>query len=290
MRIAVTAVLIAASSGLAAASSVAWLSYPGSARSLAQAGGLGVMTEGAESLGLNPAGLADLDSGMEAQVSYAQWPAEIDTQGGLIAFRSGDAGFGARFNYVDYGTVQGYNESLQADGSLHPSDYDAVVGAAWRFGDLALGAAGHWLEESLTPQVYGSSPAFEAGAKLGLSPRVVTSVSLLDAGSTLNGSGLPTSVRGGIMVQSLENNAWSAGLEASFPLAGGLQPDVYLAGRWQAAGALALFGGLGILGNNAGDFETLGASFEFRQLALDYGFRSAGAVGVVNELSLRLNV
>jgi hypothetical protein len=289
IRILIATVLSAAGTAQAQ-SGAAWLGYSSSGANLAEAGGLGVMADGADAMGVNPAGLGSLAGNGIVQAGYAQWPGQINVQTGQAAVRTGVGVVGAQATWIDFGNINAYTvdpvNGVQQTGSMHPSASDVGLAFGSQIGPLALGLAAHMATEDLVGQGSTSAPAVDAGARMDVLPSMTAAVSLMDAGGSLDGSSLPTALRTGLALRSPKADTWEVGVEASSPLTGG-QADLLGAFRYHVAAPLTLrvgwIQGQGI----AGDWS-MGASFQMGVIGLDYGFRQIQGFDPINQLTVRV--
>jgi hypothetical protein len=280
---------LAAASTAQAQSGAAWLGYSTGARNLAEAGGLGSMAQGADGLGLNPAALADLSGNGEVDASYSLWPGDISVQHGEAAVRTGLGVLGVHGSWVDFGNIGSYavGQTVEATGgSTNPHASDVGLGLGGHISRLALGVSGHMVMQDLTGQGTSSVMAFDAGARMDLLPTVTAAVSLLNLGGSLDGSSLPTAVRGGLAVRAAHDGGWELGVEASDPLAGG-GSDFLAAFRYQVARVLTLRTGW-LQGQGITGAWSMGVSFQLGVVGLDYGFRQMSGFDPINSFTLSL--
>jgi len=289
IRILIATVLSAAAPA-GAQSGAAWLGYSSSGANLAEAGGLGVMAQGADSMGLNPAGLAGLAGDGAVQASYAQWPGEINVQTGQAAMRTGVGVVGVQASWIDFGNINAYSvdpvNGVQQTGSMHPNASDFGLALGSQVGRLALGLSAHVVTEDLVGQGSSSTPAVDAGARMDVLPSMTAAVSLINAGGSVDGAALPTALRTGLSLRSPRGDGWELGVEASTPMAGG-QADLLSALRYHVAAPLTLRGGW-IQGQGIAGAWSLGASFQLGVLGLDYGFRQIQGFNPINHLTVRM--
>lgn len=274
-----------------AQSGASWMGYANSGRNLAEGGGLGVMASGADGMGLNPAALDALPGGGQVQASYAQWPGEIGVQYGQAALRTGFGVLGVQGSWVDFGNidaygVDAYNGVQATGGSMHPHASDLGLGLGGHLGRVSLGAEAHMLSEDLVGQGTSSAAAIDAGLRMEVLRSMTASVSLLNAGQSLDGSALPTAVRGGLALSSPSGDGWELGVEASSPTDGG-QSDLLGAVRYQVAAPVILRAGW-MQGAGQDGTWSAGVSFQLGMVGVDYGFRQVQNFNPVNQFTLRL--
>jgi hypothetical protein len=284
--------MIAAASQAFAAGGASWLSYPTSARNVAEAGGLGVMAEGTHSLRLNAAGLASLQGQGEVSLSHSSWAADIRAEHLGVALKApmGVASFGG--SWIDFGGIQGYRlgaSGVEETGTLRPSAGTFEGAWAWALpgSGLKLGIGGGMLMQDLDGTRMSSAPTFEAGLRYDgpFALRVAASASNL--GPELDGSPQPSQMRAGI--------AWGggqgpvlAGIEVSNQGFLGVSPDLAAALRVRLAGPLSAHGGWQQLSGAAGS-PSFGLSFNAAgRWDMDYAFREQSGFGPTHHLSLSL--
>ncbi|HXB97502.1 MAG TPA: hypothetical protein VNZ54_05570 [bacterium] len=284
------ATVLSTAAPAAASTGAAWLGYSSSGANLAEAGGLGVMADGADSMGLNPAGLASLAGDGAVQAGYAQWPGQINVQTGQAALRTGVGVLGASVSWVDFGNINAYTvdpvNGVQQTGSMHPNASDVGLDLGSQVGRLALGLGAHLVTEDLVGQGSNSAPAVDAGARMDVIPSMTAAVSLINAGGSLDGSALPTALRTGLALRSPRGDSWEIGVEASTPLSGG-QADLLGAFRYHVAAPLTLRAGW-IQGQGISGDWSMGASFQMEMIGLDYGFRQIQGFDPINQVTVRV--
>jgi hypothetical protein len=293
-----SSLLVLAAVGFAAtqvhASGASWLSYPRSARNVAEAGGLGVMGTGLNAPGLNPAGLSEMTAKGQLQLSHSSWAADIRAEHLGAAFAGpGSSVLGFSGTWVDFGGIQGY--ALEAGGglsethSIHP--YAGSLSAAWA-GPVAgsgwqAGVGASLLQQSLDGKSTAMAPALEAGVTGRLGGGFKLGLSALNIGGDLDGSPLPLQARLGLAWASAMGGV-QLGVEAADQSRGARQPDLFAALRLRVAqGLSAHLGWQQLEGAQAQPSGGLSFSVSERW-DLDYGFRQQGDVGGTHHLSLGL--
>lgn len=277
-----------------ASTGAAWLSYPRSARNVAEAGGLGVMGSGLNALSLNSAGLADLKGQGQVQLSHSSWAADIRAEHLGAATQAPWGGvLGLSGSWIDFGAVQGY--ALKAGGGLEETrsirPHAAAVTAAWAGAvagpRLRLGLGASLLQQSLDGQSNAMAPSAEAGLKADLAAGFSLGVSLLNAGASLDGSALPLQTRVGLAWGS-PGGGMLLGLELADQSRLARTPDVLAALRVRLAQGLSAHLGWQQL-EGASAQPSGGLSFSVGgRWDLDYAFRQQGDVGATHHLSLGL--
>lgn len=276
-------------SSAAAATGAAWLSYPGSAANVAEAGGLGVMAGGSESMGLNPAGLAAHPGQGEIHFSHSAWAADIRSES-LGAAVAGPAGstVGLAGRWVDFGSVQGYRlgaSGAEATGAIQPSAGSLDLAAAKPLGSsgLVVAAGAGVVTQNLEGRESSSAATAQAGLLAPLGAGWRASLSAVNLGGSLDGSDLPGQVRLGLAFQG-------AGLVVAAELAEGIhaavRPDLQAAVRYRFNQALSLRAGWAELADAEG-YGSLGVGFQLPLgWNIDYAFRSQGSLGASHHLGL----
>lgn len=283
--------LLALAPVLRAQSGAAWMGYSSSARNLAEAGGLGSMADGTDSLGLNPAGLAELPGKGELAASYSLWPGQIAVQNLQGALRGSLGVLAVHGSWIDFGNIGAYTvdpiSGVQATGgSMNPHASDVGLGLETHFGRVAAGLSGHVLMEDLVSQGTSSALAMDAGARMDVLPQLTAAVSLVNLGQSLDGSPLPTALRTGLALRGAQGSGWELGVEASNPMVGG-QADLAAAFRYKIASAVTLRAGW-LQGQGLAGSWSMGASFQLGIVGADYGFRQLPGFDPVQDFSLRL--
>jgi hypothetical protein len=272
------------------AGGAAWLSYPQSARAVAEAGGLGVLSEGLHAVGSNPAGLAELPGAGQLQLSHSGWAADIRSENLGVASQSAFGAVALSGTWVDFGGIQGYgfasNGSLQATQTLHPSA--GALHGTWAHQvfspGISLGVGLSVLQQDLDGTQSAQAFAGDAGLKAELGAGFTGALSLLNAGSQLGGSDLPTELRAGL--------AWSS---SAFPVSLGVElagqrgassSDVRSALRLRLAEGLQARLGFAQLAGAAPE-ASLGFSFTVAgRWDLDYAFRQQADLGATHHIGL----
>lgn len=271
-----------------AASGAAWLSYPSSARNVAEAGGVGVLADGVQSLGLNPAGLALGSSKGEAQISHSSWAADIQAEHMSAAFQMGDSRLALGGTWVDFGAIQGYRYDAQLgnipEGQIRPSAGAVGLSLARNFGaQLEAGVTGQLLMQDLTGGGMSNTPALDMGLRASLGWGLNAGLSLVHLGGTLDGSSLPTALRLGLAYRPTQGRL-EAGVEANRRM-DAEQPDVAVALRLHLGQALVARAGWLQLAGQA-TLPSVGASFNVGSWTLDYAYRGSESLGASHHLGI----
>jgi hypothetical protein len=259
---------------------------------VAEAGGLGVMSQGLNALSANPAGLADA-SGGEAQLSHSNWAADIRVENLGAAVQSPYGALALAGTWVDFGGIQGYNVNqaggLDATQTLHPNA--GSIQAAWAapalHQGLRFGVALSVVSQSLDGQKSALAPAADAGLKADLGLGFTAAASLLHAGGQLDGSELPTQARVGL-AWAHEGFPVELGVELG-GLRGAANPDIHSALRARLAHGLNAHLGWEQLSGAAAE-ASAGLSFQVTQRwDLDYAFRQQADLGATHHVGLSLH-
>lgn len=264
-----------------AGTGAAWLAYPSSARNVAEAGGLGVMADGLQSLGLNPAGLATGAFNGEAQISHSSWGTDISAEHVAGSFKVGQSRLAVGGSWVDFGAIQGYRYDAVLgnipEGQLRPSAGALGLSLARQFGSrVEAGFTGQWLMQDLTGGGPSSAAAFDMGLRSRLAYGFNAGLSLVHLGSSLDGSDLPTAVKMGLAFRS-DASRLEAGVEGNRVL-GSEMLDVAGVLRLHLGEMLVARAGWLQLSGQATQ-PSFGASFKVKAWTLDYAYRSNVSLG-----------
>lgn len=279
-------------SGALASTGAAWLSYPSSAANVAEAGGLGVMAVGSESLGLNPAGLVLRPGQGQIHFSHSAWAAEIRSEALGLAL-AGPAGstVGLAGRWVDFGAVQGYQlgaSGAEAAGSLRPSAGSLELAVAKPLGSsgLAVAVGAGLLTQNLVGRENSLAATGQAGLLAPLGAGWRASLAAVNLGSSLDASELPSQVRLGLAFEAAD---WMLGVELAEGLRGAVRPDMQAALRLRFNQALSLRAGWSELADAEG-YGSLGFGFELPLgWTIDYAFRAQGSLGASHHVGLALH-
>jgi hypothetical protein len=279
-----------------------WLDIPTDARVAALAGAGGALLGGVESLGLNSAGLADIQ-GTQLLLTQDFWAQGISEEHlGVGQKLSEDSGAGFSFDYLGFGSVDTYSIGTNgvpvAQGTLSPNAMNLTAGYGWAaMPALSVGGELKLLLENLSGTM-GSSVAADLGALYDLKDAgVKLGLMVNNVGTNLNQAALPTQV-------SLAA-AWQTDLQKAVKGDDGQTLSVMTQGDLETADMglstlevgseywydhlLALRAGfrLAPYGNLSGlSGLTLGAGFRYQKMELSYAFVSLGEFGASNQISL----
>jgi len=260
--------LMAAVNVQAETTGASWLLMPTDARSAALAGATGAWSEGAESLGTNPAGLADTN-GTDALFTHAFWAQNVSREHLGVAHRMGDKwSLGLSADYVGYGSIDSYtvvNGVPVANGTLKPNDLAVGLGGGVKLSQaFSVGAQVKMLREDLGG-VKGSAAAGDIGGSF-TSKDMKIALSVVNVGDKLNEASLPT----------------TGSLAASYKLH--LAETTKNGKAVQQNLGIMAQGDLGLIDSNQNAFSA-GAEFRYAELlAVRVGYRGA-KVGDLTGLS-----
>lgn len=270
-----------------------FLNVPSSAVSLAQASALGAVSGGLESLGINPAGLAGLDT---PQLGFTHSLLIEDASlehvvAGMGLERGGAVALGV--DYLNYGSVDSYRVDaggqLSKGEVLHPSALALnLVWARFLVRGVSLGAAMKTVTENLGG---GSSTGLALDLGLQWHPGLGGlgfGFSLIDFGGGLQGEQLPSQAR--------LSTAYEFGPALALPLrisADGLfnvadrgSAQAFMAAEIRPLPFAALRAGYNLAGTDGPTGLALGAGLHRGWLALDYAYAFAGDLGPTQRFSL----
>jgi len=271
-----------------AGNGAAWLAYPSSARNVAEAGGLGVMADGLQSLGINPAGLAAGSFQGEAQISHSSWAGDISAEHAAGSFKMGENRAAISGSWVDFGAIQGYRyDSLLGnvpEGQLRPVAGALGLSLARKIGTrVEAGVTTQWLMQDLTGRGASSAAAVDMGLRASLGLGINGALSLVHLGSSLDGSDLPTALKVGLAYRSVTSR-FELGVEGNRVLGSELL-DVAGAARLHLGTALVVRAGWLQLAGQA-TLPSLGASFRVGTWTLDYAYRSNVSLGASHHIGI----
>lgn len=175
-------------------SGAAWLGLPTDASSAALAGAVGAWNQGVDSLGVNPAGLAETKD-TEAAFTHAFWAQGVSQEHlGLSHAFNPKFSLALSFDYVGFGSIDGYAVNTGgvpvANGKIDPNAMNLGVGCGIRLSKLfSLGAEATMVRENLTGTA-GSTEAGDLGVLLH-SRGFKVGLSVGNFGGTVNGAALP---------------------------------------------------------------------------------------------------
>jgi hypothetical protein len=218
-------VVVAASD--AGRSAADFLNIGQGARAAAMGGAYTAVSEGATAAYWNPAGLANMERA-EVALGHFSWYQDITVEQACIALpiMSGDAALAASVTYVNYGTIDGYDEAGAFTGEL--TAYDIVGGVSVGYGlsdRLSVGVTGKIVNQKLD-EYSASALAADFGVKYTFS-KVSVAAAIMNVGSDMTfdevSENLPTSIKLGLAAEP-----FSSGLMASMEVEKRLDGDIVL--------------------------------------------------------------
>lgn len=266
-----------------------WLGVLNSgARSTGMAGALAADTGSLDSLGSNPAGLANLRL---AQASFTHNLLILDSSSDHLALGYSpmdSAGLALGLDYVNFGSVDLYsidaNGLPRPEGQAQPSAYSANLnwGQALGLGlDLGLGAK--WISQTLNGQA-ASTVAGDAGLRWGTPIQGLgIGLSLLNFGGQLFGANLPTETRLGA-AYDLEH--FDLALDVSWVPADQSGPIAVAGAEIKPFDFLAIRGGYRQGGADSASGPAVGLGLSFGWGRLDYAYNMVGAFARTQQFSL----
>jgi hypothetical protein len=139
-----------------------FLSVVSDARAGAMGGAMTSLEMRSGSLFFNPAGMANLNTFLDASLSANEWIADINHLGVALALRPADGGygvFGFSVQAVDYGTVMGTvvantDKGYEDTGNLEASGFAIGVGYANALSDrFSVGGQVKWVRQNLAQNI-----------------------------------------------------------------------------------------------------------------------------------------
>lgn len=287
LALAVAAPRARAEAASAGAQPFSFLGLDSSARAAALGGAYTAISDDANALQYNPAGLGRLTRN-EASFMHNLYFQSAAQDHAAVAFLPG---FGLSADVLNYGTLTRttYSSPDGNQGTFSISDTALSAGYGRAFGPLALGAAGKWLRESNDGTV-GTAVAADAGALLDVpgAPGLRLGAAAQNIGGRVrfqsDGEALPATVRAGA--------AWSF---AAFGQDNVLAVDGFKEGTDRArlsAGAETVAGGSLALRagfttrNDAGIGLSAGVGWRGQAWAIDYALAPYGDLGLTHRVGL----
>jgi len=120
------------------------------ARAASLGGAYTALAEGSDAGWWNPAGLARLDRG-QFSVGHFMWYQDITIENGAVAFPlSSRVAMGASLTFVNYGKIDGYDQSGNATGSLSASDWSGGLSVGVSLTEqVEAGMTGRFISQKL---------------------------------------------------------------------------------------------------------------------------------------------
>lgn len=277
------------------------------ARGIAMGGAYSALTDDANSLYWNPAGLSRIPR-LSASFTYSRYLADISYQSGSVGRRFTDYGvLGIGWRYMDIGELDRVDISGAKKGIFRPRHYVGEVG--WGQAvydqsdsemDLTVGGTIRWIHSDLLLHADGF------GGDLGMQSRFYKGSTIYDFGAVLQNLGrgqnfqserdtLPFRMRIGGAVYPVKNLALS--VEGIFPI------YAYPHAAVGAEYGVDLQKGIRVTlrsGFNSETIDTLGAlstmnmgfGLKVSDLSFDYGFSPMGVLGtnVVHRMTFSYNL
>jgi hypothetical protein len=270
-----------------------FLTLASDARSSAMGQAGTALPAGAQSLGLNPAGLAGLQ-GQQLSLSHNVLPLGATLESAEYGVGLGRSTLGLDANYVNLGTLEkstvDASGNIVSAGTVMPYGYD--VGLAWGLqllDPLALGV----LVKAVGEDIGGTHDSTVAG-DLGLLYRtpwkpLSLGLALQNLGGTIFGSALPLQTRAGLSYSNITAaGGLSLSLDAIVPSAAASQ-SVYAAGlEWCVVRYMRLRAGYQLADQSGIDGTSglsLGAGFSNHGWEVDYAWVPRGDLGSDNQFS-----
>jgi hypothetical protein len=255
--------------------------------------GSALMNE-AESLSINPAGLA-LISGGNVSFGHNAWVQDTALEHFAVGIPLGAGqGLAAGLSYMNFGAVDKYkveNGLPQKDGSFTPTGLKADLG--WGMGvgrGFSLGASVKYLGQTMDTSASGAM-AGDIGALWKPSASGWSlGMAMQNLGGQLDGSDLPRNLKAGA-AYSLGNagNDISLAADVNYPFADSKAVSVGVGGEYWYQ-KMAAFR-LGYLAQDRGSLAgtsglSLGLGAAYRWVKLDYSFTALGDLGNTNQVTL----
>lgn len=272
---------------LGAAEGAAHLKIAQGARSAAMGTAFGMVPASLEGLWYNPAALGGI-SGPELSFSHLSWIGDTSSEYAALGLGLGKAALGLSLQYL--ATQDVLRDAFGREGAgFDNTAMTAMLGAAWDFGAVSLGAGAKYLGQSFNGRA-SSGVAADLGLQLKyFQGRLLLNAALQNLGAAAEAGSVPPL-------------AWRAGLGLA-PLKGLLltqevqsrlaRPELsYLAGlearaAWSSMGA-SLRAGYDLAAAAPGGLAglSLGGGLSLAGLSLDYAFVPLGALGSSHRASL----
>ena len=272
-----------------------WLGIPSSARQAALSGALGGLSDDADALGINPAGLASL-KGYEINALHNQWAQNLTVEHLALGQGLDKAGWALGGDFVNFGQVDLYgitSGAPVANGTFSPSGLDLYGGAGLEISNgLSLGVDVKYIQESL--QTNTGSSAFAADFGLGLLPStdgLSFGLALLNLGSNLESTALPLSLdlSGAFRMNLSQDHNLNLGVDGKWGLSDINGSTASLGAEYWYHDTLALR-----VGYRLASFGTLqglaglsaGVGVKLTDLELSYALTTLGDMGTGHQISL----
>lgn len=296
---------LAAQDGAGSAGAVV-LQLPAGSRAPALSGAYAGVSNDADALFYNPAGIAGLDGA--ATVSYQRHVEDIGFASAGGAFRVGRVVVGASLLMLDYGDIAeivpdddfGGQTGRPTGNTIGSSELAARVSAAMPLaGRFHVGLAAGYVSTDLAGASRGA-PFLDAGVQYAALPRVTFGAALRNFGGSMTGNGLadaplPKELRAGAAVDLTAAGGLGARLVADVVTALEEGTTGVVAGV-EAGLAPATAGGLGAVGRLGFDAGTgddglgavrFGGGISLSGIAVDYTYQNYEYFGAIHRFGIR---
>lgn len=282
-------------SGRAAVNSVASLANPldnhgGGARALGMGSAFVGVADDSSALFWNPAGLSGLD-GFEAALHHNSWLAGIIQETLVVGLPLGPlGGVGASLNYINYGSLSGYDDSGSRNGEYSANRYG--VGLGWGLHllpGLSVGIAVKGSVQTIADSSY-STVGVDLGALWQPWPRLRLGLAYANLSTQIGGYQAAAALRGGAsyLLYFERDNQLLLAASASLEPQGVHRLQVGVEDRLYERYALRL-GYQAVLTDNRVEGWTgltAGLGVSGRSLSLDYAYLPFGGLGDAHRISL----
>jgi outer membrane protein OmpA-like peptidoglycan-associated protein len=272
-----------------------WLSLPMDARSAGMGNAFGAIADDVSTLDINPAGLPLLN-GPQIMLMHNEWFQDVAMERGVFGLPLGNGGFGFSFDYLDYGSIDGFtvnaNNIPVASGSVNANGFNGRVGYGFPLAEnFYVGASAGYLEQTFGMTSQG---AFNGDAGLlwrNITPGVSAGLAVQNFGQQLDGYSLGTNIDFSLAYKSpvfSQLHSFNVDVDTNIPTDGGAVAWDLGAEYWLAH-VLALRAGYQVsddLISSGLSGLTFGAGLAWKQLEFDYAFTDNGDLGNSNLFSL----
>jgi hypothetical protein len=267
------------------------LSIPVGARAIGMGESYTAMADDVSSLYWNPAGIALLNQS-QASFMYSKYFQDASLSQAAVATPLENGGIGASVSYLNYGTINGFNDTGDPTGNISAYSGVATLGGAWLGDFWSAGANLKGIQGKLADV---SATGF--GADLGLNliyPHEVWTGGTLRFGATLRnlGSGmkyisekdpLPTEWRAGVAAVQMLDRKLNLSLDYGKEKAN--KGSIYTGAEYWLMPILALR--TGYVGNHTeSNGLRLGMGLKVKNVSFDYAYSQYGDLGMDNRFEL----
>jgi long-subunit fatty acid transport protein len=263
------------------------------ARAIGMGGAFASVADDASAVYWNPAGLGRLEDN-SAQFSHYDWLQDIKVENFYAAFPLQSVALGIGITYVDFGTLQSYDESGNPGEELSLYNMAAVFSIAGMISeDISLGASVKYIEQSFD-LVKGQGIAGDIGL-IAKWDGVDIGLAILNMGAGLKfetvEENLPTEFRGGISFRQFNRRVLFS-LEGHAPLRG--EMSVHQGVEYQLANQLFARSGLVYQTNSQADQSALkynlGFGVGYGSGQFDYTFSPSDSFGADSRHNLSFSI